>query len=288
MKLDMKRVNNIVGVALKEDIGPIDLTTNALIGKGLKIKADIITRSDGIVCGLPVCEAVFSSLCKEIRFKPQVNEGDAVSKGKALCYIEGPARAILSGERTALNFLSMLCAIASLTHKFVGKANSYGVKIMDTRKTLPGLRYLEKYAVRTGGGCNHRMGLWDQVLIKDNHLKVLSPQSSVLSKMLKDLRKKVQKNIKIEIEVGNLKEFEEALKGGPDIIMLDNMTTDQVKKAVGMRNKGGKVPILEVSGNIDLDNVTDYAACRPDVISVGSITHSAGSLDLSLEVYASL
>ncbi len=285
MELNRDKIIDAIKLALKEDIGPLDVTTTCVIPKDVTIRADILSKSDGIVCGLAICEAIFELLDKDIKFKPQVNEGSSVHEGKVLSYLEGPARPILTGERTALNFLGRLSGIATETHKFVKKAKPYSVKIMDTRKTTPGLRNLEKYAVRVGGGHNHRMGLWDQVLVKDNHLKAVSCQLSAISKMLNDARKKIQKNTKIEIEVGNLRDFEEALKGKPDIVMLDNMNPEDVKKAIGMRNKIGKTPLIEVSGNITLENIEEYAKCRPDIISVGSITHSPKALDLSLEVY---
>ena len=194
MELDRKRVIEIVKSALKEDVGPIDVTTTAVVEKNMKIKADIITKEDGIICGLPVGEAVFELLGKEIKFKPQLEEGEPVFADKAVSYLEGPARPILTGERTALNFLARLSGIATATRNFVEKVSPYGIKIMDTRKTTPGLRYLEKYAVRVGGGYNHRLGLWDQVLIKDNHLRVIGRKSLAISRILKDLRKNIQKN----------------------------------------------------------------------------------------------
>ena len=286
--IDKRRMEEIVKTALKEDIGPKDVTTSATVPRGLNIKAHIISKSEGIICGLPVCEKAFSVLDENTRFKPQVKDGDLIHEGKVVCYLEGEAVHILSGERVALNFLARLSGIATKTNAFVKKVSALPVKVMDTRKTTPGLRYLERYAVRVGGGYNHRSGLWDQVLIKDNHLKAISCKLSAISQMLKEARKKVQKNIKIEIEVNNLKEFEDALKGKPDIIMLDNMSTEDVKKAVGIRNKVGKYPLLEVSGNINLENVLDYAGSKADMISIGSLTHSMDSLDMSLEVDAKI
>lgn len=284
MQLDKVKVNEIIRMALKEDVGALDVTTNSIVPKGLNIKADIITREDGVVCGLGLCEAVFESLDKDIKFKPQARDGDAIYKDKVLCYLEGPARAILTGERTALNFLARLSGIATLTRKFADKCAPYGVKVIDTRKTTPGLRYLEKYAVSSGGGHNHRMGLWDQVLIKDNHLKA-APKKQALEQLVKDVRRKVQKNVRIEIEVGSIKEFEDAIKGRPDIIMLDNMGPADVKKAVGSKKAGRAAPVIEVSGNIDLENIEEYAKCAPDTISIGALTHSFRSLDFSMEVY---
>jgi len=285
MELDRRKIAEIVKAALKEDIGLIDVTTTSLIQKNTKARADIITREDGVVAGLDLCEGVFEQLDKDIKFKPQAKDGDMIYRDKALSYLEGPARGILTGERVALNFLAYLSGIATSTHEFVVKCKPYNVKVMDTRKTTPGLRYLEKYAVRKGGGYNHRMGLWDQVLVKDNHLKVVNNKSYAISKMLRDLRQKVQKNIKIEMEVEDLKAFEEALNGSPDIIMLDNFKPKDVARAVEIRNKRGNKPFIEVSGNITLENIESYAKERPDVISIGEMTHSARSLDLSMEIY---
>jgi nicotinate-nucleotide pyrophosphorylase (carboxylating) len=291
MELEKNRIYEIVKNALKEDIGPIDVTTAALIPKIAKIRADIVTREDGVACGLLVVEAVFDLLDKDVRFKPQARDGDPIYKDKVLCYIEGPARPVLTGERTALNFLQRLSGIASMTRKFADKCLAYGVKVMDTRKTSPGLRCLEKYAVAAGGGYNHRMGLWDQVLIKDNHLKIISGalrhkgEELDIERMLRDLRKRVQKNVKIEIEVEDLETFERSLGGRPDIIMLDNMSPADVKKAVDIRRKSGAMPFIEVSGNITLENIEEYAKARPDIISVGSLTHSVKALDMSLEIY---
>ena len=294
--IDKKKVEELVRMALMEDIGPKDITSTAMIPKGLAVKSHIVSKGEGVICGLPVCEKVFNILDENIRFKPQIEDGDLVHEGKVIAYLEGEAVHILTGERTALNFLGRLSGIAAKTRKFVEKIKSSPVKIMDTRKTTPGIRYLEKYAVRVGGGYNHRSGLWDQVLIKHNHLKAVSclpaealakaGQLSAISRMLKETRKKIQKNIKIEIEVNDLKEFEEALKGKPDIIMLDNMSHEDTKKAVKARNKIGKYPLIETSGNITLENIADYANAGVDRISIGSITHSVESLDLALEVDA--
>ena len=296
--IDKKKVEGIVMAALKEDIGAKDITSVAIVGKGLPVKAHIVSKEEGIICGLPVCEKVFNVLDANIRFKPQLKDGGAVHEGQVAAYLEGEAVGILSGERAALNFLARLSGIATKTNAFIKKIGSLPVKIMDTRKTTPGLRYLEKYAVRIGGGYNHRSGLWDQVLIKDNHLKAIScqpsqpkagpPRAEAISKLLENVRKKVQRNIKIEIEVNNLKEFENALKGKPDIIMLDNMSAEDAKKAVKLRNKSGKYPLLEISGNITLENVLDYAECKVDMISIGSLTHSVESIDLSLEIDATI
>jgi nicotinate-nucleotide pyrophosphorylase (carboxylating) len=288
--LEKTRVMPILRSALKEDIGRGDITTGITISKLASIRAGIVLRKDGVVCGLPIAEMIMSILDYSVRIKPTVNEGDYASEAKEILYLEGRARPILAAERTLLNFLGRLSGIATRTDEFVKKVKKYNVKIMDTRKTTPLLRYLEKYAVRVGGGHNHRMGLWDQVLIKDNHIKIARLLSSEIpSKMtpvgeiIDIARRKKQRNIKLEIEVENLQEFEEVLRLKPDIIMLDNMSVDDVGKAVELRG-ARKGVLLEVSGGITLDNIEEYAACGIDMISIGSLTAGIQSLDMSLEV----
>lgn len=287
--IDKKKVGDVVRAALKEDIGPKDVTTSAVIPKGQVIRAHIISKGEGVICGLQVCEMVFNILDSDTRFKPQLKDGDSVHEGMVVGYVEGLAAHILIGERVALNFLGSLSGIATKTREFVKRVSPHPVKVMDTRKTTPGLRYLERYAVRVGGGYNHRSGLWDQVLIKDNHIAILKSISSTpLGSLISYTRKRIQKNIKVEIEVSDLAEFEDALKAGPDIIMLDNMPPEDIKKAVSRRNRTGKYPLLEISGNMTLENIARYAECGADIISVGSLTHSVDSIDLSMEVDATL
>jgi len=284
--LDKARVQAIIRAALKEDIGRGDITTLATVTKFTNMKAGIVARDSGVVCGLPVVEMILNMADCSIRVKPTVNEGDYVSEGKEVVYLEGRARPILMSERTILNFLGHLSGIATRTSQFVEKVKKYNVKIMDTRKTTPLLRHLEKYAVRIAGGHNHRMGLWDQLLIKDNHIKVA--KAVTLKDIISNTKKRKQRNVKLEVEVSNLKEFEEALEAGPDIIMLDNMTVEDVRKAAGLRvqGPGSRVqnPELEVSGGITLDNVEEYAASGVDMISVGSLTKDVRSFDMALEV----
>lgn len=276
------RSSDIIKKALAEDVGGGDITTKLLFPEPIRIRAKIIAKQDGVVCGIAVVEKVFKLLDTKLRFNKKVKDGRRVKKGETICAIEGDARAILTGERTALNFLSHLSGIATLTRKYVGKVKPYKVKILDTRKTTPGLRVLEKYAVKCGGGTNHRMGLWDGVLIKDNHIVVVSRQSSVVSikNLVTNVRKKTNK--KIEIEIENLKQFKEALAAGPDVIMLDNMTIADIKKAVALRNK--LTTKLEVSGGVTLKNVRAIAKTGVDMISIGALTHSAKAMDFSLEV----
>jgi nicotinate-nucleotide pyrophosphorylase (carboxylating) len=289
-------LSNLISTVLYEDIKTGDITTNILFPRLINIKAEIIAKEDGVICGLQVVEKIFKTLNEKIRVIKGVKEGSNFKKGQTICIILGDARAILSGERTALNFLGRLSGIAALTRKYVNAVKPYKVKIMDTRKTTPGLRELEKYAVECGGGVNHRMGLYDQVLIKDNHIAVFRGQGSGNRKSLKDIIEEVKKGIKrdkegikIEIEVENLREFQEALDSAPDIIMLDNMSISNIKKAVKIRNSLPPstfhlLPKLEVSGGVTLDNVRSIAAGGVDMISVGALTHSARSLDFSLEI----
>lgn len=295
--LNKSKIINLVREALKEDIGSGDITTNSLIPKELKIKAVILSKEDGVICGLEVAEMVFNLLDQKVRFLPAVKDGAQISKGQEVAYLEGSAKGILTGERTALNFLSRLSGISTLTNQFVEKVANYKAKIFDTRKTTPNLRYLEKYAVKTGGGFNHRFGLYDQVLIKENHLSVLN-KGNIIPQVINLARKKVQKNIKIEIEVQNLEEFNQALKSQPDIIMLDNMNEEEIKEAVKIRDKSlpykdrkdypvdksGINLFIEVSGGVNLENVEKIASTGVDIISVGALTHSAKSLDFSLDV----
>lgn len=288
--LERDKVIRFVRAALAEDIGMMDITSTYLVAHDLKIKAAITSHSKGVVAGLPLVEMIYSLLDRDVRIKFNINEGEAVEPGKAICYIEGPATSILKGERLVLNFLSRLSGIATTTKKYVDKARPYSVYIYDTRKTTPNMRYLEKYAVTTGGGKNHRMGLYDQVLIKDNHLSSLlklKKTSSIISDSVKMAKKRVLKNVKVEVEVKDIAEFEEALSSGADIIMFDNMRADKIKEAVAIKNKGGvkgKRVILEASGNITLENVEEYAKTGVDRISVGRITHSPETLNFSLEV----
>lgn len=283
MKLDKTRTLKIIKAALKEDIGIGDVTTVSTVHKLESIKASIVAGEDCILCGIDVAEWIINALDYSVRFKPQAKDGQRVYRGKEIAFLEGHARAILSAERTMLNFLCFLSGIATKVNKFVEKTKKYGVKIYDTRKTLPLLRYLEKYAVRVGDGYNHRFGLWDQALVKENHIKVAKIAES--KNFVSNLRKKVTKNIKIEIEVETLEQFRAMLKERPDIIMLDNMSTSDIKKAVQLRNKiGSETPLLEASGGITLDNVEEYAKTGVNRISIGALTDSVESVDMSLEI----
>jgi nicotinate-nucleotide pyrophosphorylase (carboxylating) len=290
MQLEKERVLPIIKAALKEDIGKGDITTSALVNKFLSSKAAIVTNQDCVVCGLQIAEWVMAQMDYSVRFKPNCKDGDFVGKGKELAFLEGQANSIIRAERTMLNFVEFLSGIATKTKSFVDKVKPYGVKVMDTRKTYPLLRYLEKYAVSVGGGANHRMGLYDQILIKDNHIKSCCGQYTASGGKitLKDLvelaRKKNSKGTVTEIEVTEPVEFEDALQGKPDIIMLDNMDLKDVKACVEIRRMSRIKTLIEVSGGINLDNVEEYAKTGVDMVSIGGLTHSVKSIDISLEV----
>jgi nicotinate-nucleotide pyrophosphorylase (carboxylating) len=278
--LDKEKLDTIVRKALVEDIGKGDITTRLTIPEDKKIEAVILVKEPCIICGLEVAERVFKVADKDIVFKYFSKDGRPVKNGKVLARIKGQARSILSAERVALNLLSMMSGVATKTREYVRHIEPYKVKITDTRKTMPGLRELQKYAVRIGGGYNHRMGLDEMILIKDNHLKVTAGYERLPS---------VPKGFKIEIEAQNLDEFKHALKFKPDVIMLDNMNISEIKKAVKIRNStlfNSHHPRtkLETSGGVDFKNVRKIAASGVDIISIGALTHSVESVDISLEV----
>lgn len=289
MQLDKIRVSSIIRAALKEDIGKGDITTQSLVEKTASAKAVIVTREDCVVCGIDIAEMVMSEIDYSVRFKPNCNDGTFVGEGKEVAFLEGHTASILRSERTMLNFLTFLSGISTRTKQYVDKTKPYDVKIMDTRKTIPLLRYLEKYAVLTGGGTNHRMGLYDQILIKDNHIycrksEVSSPREFSLKSIIEEARKKNQKGTVIEIEVATLEEFGDALRGKPDIIMLDNMSPKEIRACVEIRRLSKVRPLLEVSGGITLDTVEEYAKTKIDMISVGELTDSVRAIDMSLDL----
>jgi len=284
MKIANEKILPLIKMALKEDIGRGDVTSELIVPPKKSIKAVILAKEDGVVCGLGVARLAFKTVDKKIRFRATAAEGKKVKAGRILARLEGEARNILKAERVALNFLGRLSGIATLTNKFVRRVVPYRVKIMDTRKTTPGLRILEKYAVRCAGGFNHRMGLCDQILIKDNHLCVV--RKKTLQGIIKKVKQKRPKGMKVEVEVTNLRQFKQALEGKPDIIMLDNFKLKDIRKAVKMRNESRianrELPKIEISGGVSLNNVRKIAACGAEMISVGELTHSAKALDVAL------
>ncbi|MEE8317480.1 MAG: carboxylating nicotinate-nucleotide diphosphorylase [Candidatus Omnitrophota bacterium] len=277
MKLVKEKVLPLIMNALTEDVGGGDVTTTSLFEKDKVVMADIITREECVLAGIDIVRWIFNALDEKIVFRSLSKDGDRVKKGKRVISLKGSIRSILAGERTALNFLGRLSGVATLTRRFVEKVKSKKVRIFDTRKTTPGLRVLEKYAVRVGGGHNHRMGLWDGILIKDNHIEGLRPVT--VKDAVKKTRAKGYKNI--EIELDDLKGFSDIQEAGIDIIMLDNMKIEDIRKAVRSRTSGVE---LEVSGGVTLENVARIANTGVERISIGSLTHSAPSIDFSLGI----
>jgi nicotinate-nucleotide pyrophosphorylase (carboxylating) len=275
--LNIQHIGRLIENALKEDIGTGDITTDALVPDALVSTATMVAKADGIVAGIEVAEAVFRYLSSEIAWKPFVQDGDKIKKGDLLVEMSGPFRALLSGERLALNFLQRMSGIATATGLFVEEVAVYGTKILDTRKTAPGLRILDKYAVKAGGGENHRIGLYDMVLIKDNHIKV----AGGITKAVEQIRERVQSGIKIEVETTSVAEVMEALDAKADIIMLDNMSNEEMKACVELISHRAKV---EASGNMNLERVKAVAATGVDYISIGALTHSVTALDISMNI----
>lgn len=298
MKFDFepKKIDTLIQLTIQEDIGTGDTTTENLVPENLVIEGNFVAKDDGIVAGLPVVEYFFSKLDKKAIVKRIVEEGAQVNKGNIIAVVKGRARALLSGERIALNFLQRLSGIATLASQFVERVKPIKVDIMDTRKTIPGWRYLEKYAVAIGGGVNHRMGLYDQALIKDNHLDIMKSKlfsSSSFAGGVEDavslLRRKLRRDVLIEIEVRTIDEVRNALKAGFDIVLFDNMNIAQLKDAVKLvkewkSKRKTNLPLIEASGNVTLENVRLVAETGVDRISVGAITHSAKAMDISLEI----
>ncbi|MEI7640275.1 MAG: carboxylating nicotinate-nucleotide diphosphorylase [bacterium] len=278
LKKNEKEIDKIIDHALKEDIGAGDITTEFVVPVHIDAIGDFAAKTEGIICGLPLIKKIFLKLDPKSKVTYKKKDGDRVKAGDILALVKGNARAILMGERVALNFMQQLSGIATLTHKFVERASHYGVEILDTRKTTPTLRILEKYAVVKGGGKNHRLGLYDMVLIKDNHLRL-----STIEEAVKNVRRYLPRSIKIEIEVDNLQQLDAAIPQKPDIIMLDNFSLENIDKAMQkLKGKGIKV---EISGGINLSNIGDFARKRPDFISIGAITHSNASMDISFHFY---
>lgn len=269
----------LIRSALDEDIGPGDITTLSVIPTDLTVKGLIIAKEDLVLAGIDVAEECFRILDPEIIFSEKFRDGDLIKSNDTVAELSGNARAILMAERVALNFLQRLSGIATLTAGYVKKVEGLNVKIVDTRKTTPGLRSLEKAAVRSGGGFNHRSGLFDGILIKDNHIAISGVKASI-----EKARKISPHTVRIEVEVKTLNEVKEAIEAGVDIIMLDNMTVSEMKEAVSLIRKRAHGLLIEASGNISLENVRDIAQTGVDIISIGALTHSVCAVDISLKI----
>lgn len=273
----MHHIDELIDIALKEDIGLGDITTENLISADLQGAATIVAKEELTICGFDVARKVFERLDPQINFTPYFSDGDVVLKGQKVLKIEGRMTALLMGERTALNFMQRLSGISTLTRSYVKLVKNSKVRLVDTRKTTPGLRSLEKYAVRMGGGSNHRTGLFDGVLIKDNHIAACGGIKNALNQ----IRSKISHLIKIEIETESLDDVKEALAAGADVIMLDNMSLEQIEEAVKIIN--GRA-LVEVSGGVTAARLSKLAVTGVDLISVGALTHSAKAVDLSMKI----
>ena len=281
MKLNLKKVTPLIKLALKEDIGKGDITTSYTVPEEAQGLALILNKQEGVLAGIDICKQVFLMVDKDLQIEAPLPDGVQLEYAQVVMTIQGRTKSILTAERTALNFLQHLSGVATAANHFVKAVEGTRAKILDTRKTIPGLRYLEKYAVACGGGQNHRMGLYDMVLIKDNHIEAAGGPAAAI-----ELVRQKNKKVKIEIEVQSLAQLEEAAALEPDVIMLDNMKPEMMAEACRMifsmpaRDKG-KLK-LEASGNVSLETVRQIAECGVDYVSVGAITHSAPALDFSL------
>lgn len=274
---DAALVRNIVGWTLREDIGDGDVTTNWTIPSDARLRGRFLIKAEGVIAGLEVARTVFGEVNSAVTFTAFASDGQTVQPGDVVAEVVGPGRAILAAERTALNFMQRMSGIATLTRRYVEAVAGTRAIILDTRKTAPGIRVLDKWAVRLGGGQSHRMGLYDMVLIKDNHIAACGGITAAVERV----RAHNSQNLPIEVEVKNIDELREALALKVDRIMLDNMGLDDMREAV--RIAGGRVP-LEASGGVNLQTVAAIAATGVDYISAGELTHSVRALDISLEV----
>jgi nicotinate-nucleotide pyrophosphorylase (carboxylating) len=273
-ELRAEDVQRVVAVALAEDVASGDVTTDMIVAEDARAEAALLVKEPGVVCGLPVAEEIFRALDPAVVFQPLADDGDVLDQPRTVARLAGTARAILTGERTALNVLGRLSGVATLTRRFVDTIEGTRAQILDTRKTTPGLRALEKYAVRCGGGRNHRFGLDDAVLIKDNHLAVAGSISAAVAAARAT-------SLSVEVEAETLEDVREALVARADAILLDNMSNEQLAAAAALVD--GRTT-LEASGGVSLETARAIAETGVDFISVGALTHSARSLDVSLEV----
>ncbi len=293
-EFESEKIKDIVRLSINEDIGTGDITSKLFVPEDSVSKGVIIAKENGILAGLPVADYVISQIDSDLLFAPNINDGSMVEKGTEIACVKGPTISLLSAERLVLNFLQRLSGIATATNRFVEKVNGYKAHILDTRKTTPGWRYLEKYAVEIGGGENHRVGLYDQILIKDNHLKIMASekQNGSIGNLVNKAREQIESKMLIEVEVENLCQIKEMVDSGVDIILFDNMVPSKIREAVDLVKElknacefePGRVILTEASGNINIENVEEYAKAGVDRISIGTITHSVRALDLSFDI----
>ncbi len=277
MKIDF--IHDLIEAALGEDIGPGDITTDHLVDYNRQGRGEILAKEPLVIAGIDVARQVFKRLDPDVEFEAVCSDGDEIASGRVIIKISGRLNALLTGERTALNFLQRMSGIATNTRSYLNLIKGKNVRLVDTRKTTPGWRKLEKHAVRVGGAQNHRMGLYDGVLIKDNHIAV----SGSIQKAVAKIRSKVSHLSKIEVEADSLEQVEQAVRAGADIIMLDNMNPEQIEEAVKLIR--GRA-LVEVSGNVNKKSLPVLAALNVDIISSGALTHAARSMDLSMRIFS--
>jgi nicotinate-nucleotide pyrophosphorylase (carboxylating) len=277
----------LIDAALQEDLGEAgDVTSNAMIPGGSHSRLAIVCRKPGVIAGLPIVQLVFDRMGVEVELTVERADGSIVEGGTTIAVLSGPTRGLLTGERTVLNFLTHLSGVATLTRQFVKAVAETRAVILDTRKTIPGWRVLQKYAVRCGGGTNHRMGLFDAVLIKDNHLAAwrdAAQEDGGLAAAIRHSRSLVRPGMRIEIEVDTLAQLEDALAAAPEIVLLDNMSPAQLRAAVELRDRLSPATQLEASGGVTLETVREIAGTGVDRISIGALTHSAPALDIAFD-----
>ena len=273
--------NRLIDMALEEDESFNDATTTLLVDPNTTGTGILVAKEEGILAGLDIALTVFHRIDEDIYMEPLIEDGSSVEPGSQLAVIKGKIHVILKGERIALNFLQRMSGIATLTSKYVKAVSSFKAQIVDTRKTLPGYRYLDKYSVRAGGGKNHRMSLADGILVKDNHIELIGLEKESLKDKLEKILSLAPTSLKVEVEVSDIQQLRQALEAGIPIIMLDNMTNDEMRNAVSI--VGGRA-LIEASGGITLDNVKGVAETGVDIISVGALTHSTKALDINLDI----
>jgi nicotinate-nucleotide pyrophosphorylase (carboxylating) len=276
-EIDFTLIKPIIDYALREDIGSGDITTNSIIPIDLQSTATMTAKSTGIIAGITVAEYIFKLLDPNITLKAFVQDGQSVNKGELILEITGSYRTLLTGERLALNFMQRMSGIATMTHNCVKELIGTKAQILDTRKTAPGLRLLDKYAVRMGGGTNHRIGLYDMVLLKDNHIKIAGGITNAIAQV----KKHNIKSLKIEVETTTIDQVQEALTQGADIIMLDNMSTQMMTQCVKLIGDQAKI---EASGNMTIERLKEVAKTGIDFISIGALTHSVIAFDISMNI----
>jgi len=277
VKLDWKKIDQVIEWALNEDVGKGDLTTDGIIEEETQARGKIIAKNNLVLAGIDIVPRIFEKSLLTFNFKPFFKDGDFVPEGEIILIVEGNAKIILTYERVVLNFLQRLSGIATNASKFASEVEGTKAKIVDTRKTTPGLRMLEKYAVKVGGGENHRFGLFDAVLIKDNHITLCGG----IKEAVERIRNFIPPYLKVEVEASNLKEVKDALEAGAEIILLDNMSVNDIGEAVKLIN--GKT-VIEVSGGVNLSNIKEIARMEVDLISIGALTHSSSAVDMSMKV----